>query len=188
MSKIINLFYLLLKIFSKYNFFKNNYIIFLLKIRNIINIMEGIMEGNTPRFYQRFENTEELESVFSFSMDHYKTSPAKSNSKHHSKHSSINHHSRAKHKKSKTSTKSKFNKQEIPNIKNFNFHSNKEVFANSNIFIIHEFFNQNKFKLNNNFDRKNSKKFLSSKKEALEKPSFDNDEIVEQTFRYHMQM
>jgi hypothetical protein len=136
------------------------------------------MEGNTPRFYQRLENTEELESVFSFSVDYSKTSNTKSNSKHHSKHSSFHHYCRAKHKKSKTNTKSKFNKLQLPSINSPNFRSNKEVFAKWNIFTIHEFFNQNKFKLNNNFDRKNSKKFLSSKKEALEKPFFDNDEII----------
>ena len=60
----------------------------------------------------------------------------------------------------------------------FNFHSNKELSLNYNIFTIHEFLNKNKFKLNNNFDRKNSKRFLSSKEEALEKPFFF-DEIVD---------
>ena len=60
----------------------------------------------------------------------------------------------------------------------FNFHSNKELSLNCNIFTIHEFLNKNKFKLNNNFDRKNSKRFLSSKEEALEKPFFF-DEIVD---------
>ena len=143
------------------------------------------MEGNTPRFYEKLEKNEELESVFSFSADYQNTSPEKSNSKYHSKHSSFHHHSRTKNKKSKTNKKSKFNKLELPNINYYNFHSKKEVYSN---FTIYDFLNKNKFKLNNNFDRKNSKKFLSSKKEALEKPSFDNDEIIDKSIRTQLQM
>ena len=132
------------------------------------------MEGNTPRFYQKLEKNEELESVFSFSVDYTNISSNKSNSRHNSKHSSFHHNSKCKHKKSKTTTKSKFNKFELPEA-NFNFHSHKEVFSKWNIFTIQEFLNKNKFKLNNNFDRKNSKRFLSSKEEALEKPFIEDD-------------
>ena len=128
------------------------------------------MEENTPRFCQKQEKTEKIESAFSFSVDYEKTSRTKSNSKHHSKHSIFHHHSSSKQKKSKFNRKSKFNKLELPET-SFNFHSNKEVSIKCNIFTIHEFF-KNKFKLNNNFDRKNSKKFLSSKEEAFEKPFF----------------
>ena len=134
------------------------------------------MEENTPRFYQTIEEDKELESVFSFSVEYKKTSRTKSNSKRHSKRSSFHHHSNSKHKKSKTNEKYK-NKLELPET-SFNFHSNKELTLNCNIFTIHEFLNKNKFKLNNNFDRKNSKRFLSSKEEALEKPFFF-DEIVD---------
>jgi hypothetical protein len=126
------------------------------------------MEGNTPRFYQNAEKNEELESVFSFSVDYDKMSSKKTNSKQTSKRSSFHHHSKCKHKKSKTTTKSKFN-LELPEA-NFNFHSHKEVISKWNILTIQEFLNRNKFKLNNNFDKRNSKKFLSSKEEALEKP------------------
>ena len=80
----------------------------------------------------------------------------------------------SKHKKSKTNTKSKFNKLELPDA-SLNFHSHKEVFSRWNIFTIHEFLNKNKFKLNNNFDRKKAKRFLSAKEEALEKPFFEID-------------
>ena len=133
------------------------------------------MEESTPRFYQKLEKTD---SEFSFSVDYTKTSRTKSNSKRHSKHSTF-HHSRTKHKKSKTNTKSKFNKLEMPET-NFIFHSNKELFGECNIFIIHEFLDKNKFKINNNFDRKNSKQFLSSKEEALQKP-FLFDEILDKS-------
>ena len=132
------------------------------------------MEGNTPRFYQNPQKKEELESVFSFSVDYDKISSNKSKSKNSSNHSSFHHNSKCKHKKSKTTTKSKFNKFELPEA-NFNFHSHKEVFSKWNIFTIQEFLNKNKFKLNNNFDRKNSKRFLSSKEEALEKPFIEDD-------------
>ena len=139
------------------------------------------MEENTPRFCQKYEKNEELESLFSFSIEYEKTSRTKSNSKHHSKRSSFRHHSRSKHKKSKTNGKSKFYKLELPQT-SFNFHSNKELSTKCNIFTIHEFLNKSKFKLNNNFDRKNSKKFLSSKEEALEKPFF-SDEILDKSLR-----
>ncbi len=85
------------------------------------------MEENTPRFFQKAEKTEELESVFSFSVNHDRLSLTKTNHKRHSKHSSSRHHSMSKHKKSKTNTKSKFNKLELPDA-NMNFHSHKEVF------------------------------------------------------------
>ena len=132
------------------------------------------MEGYTPRFYQKPKKIEELESIFSFSVDYDKNRSTKSNSKHNSKHSDFRHHSTSKHKKSKTNTKSKFNKLELPEA-NFNFHSHKEVFSKWNIFPIHEFLNKNKFKLNNNFDRRNSKRFLSAKEEALQKPFFEHE-------------
>ena len=131
------------------------------------------MEGNTPRFYQKLEKNEELESVFSFSVDYANISSNKSNSRHSSKHLSFHHHSKCKHQKSKTTKKSIFNKFELP--KDFHFHSHKEVFSKWNILIFQEFLNKNKFKLNNNFDRKNSKRFLSSKEEALEKPFIEED-------------
>jgi len=140
------------------------------------------MEENTPRFFQKVEKTEELESLFSFSVEYTKTCRTKSNSKNRSKHSnSLHNHSRSKHKKSKTNIKSQFNKLEIPKT-NFNFHSNKEISSKWNIFTIHEFLNKNKFKLNNNFDRKNSKRFLSSKEEALEKP-FLFDDLLDKSLR-----
>ena len=139
------------------------------------------MEENTPRFCQKQEKNKELESVFSFSIEYEKTSRTKSNSKHHSKHSIFHHHSSSKQKKSKFNRKSKFNKLELPET-SFNFHSNKEVSIKYNIFTIHEFLNKNKFKLNNNFDRKNSKKFLSSKEEAFEKP-FVLDENLDKSLR-----
>jgi len=140
------------------------------------------MEENTPRFFQKTEKTEELESVFSFSVEYKQNCRTKSNSKRLSKHSNgFHHNSRSKHKKSKTNIKSKFNKLEIPKT-SFNFHSNKEISSKWNIFTIHEFLNKNKFKLNNNFDRKNSKRFLSSKEEALEKP-FLFDELLDKSLR-----
>ena len=140
------------------------------------------MEENTPRFFQNIEKAEELESLFSFSVEYKKNFRTKSNSKHHSKNSSSSHHnSRSKHKKSKTNNKSKFNKLELPK-SNFNFHSNKEVSSKWNIFTINEFLDKKKFKLNNNFDRKNSKRFLSSKEEALEKP-FLFDDLVDKSLR-----
>ena len=139
------------------------------------------MEENTPRFCQKQEKNKELESVFSFSIEYEKTSRTKSNSKHHSKHSIFHHHSSSKQKKSKFNRKSKFNKLELPET-SFNFHSNKELSIKCNIFTIHEFLNKNKFKLNNNFDRKNSKKFLSSKEEAFEKP-FVLDENLDKSLR-----
>ena len=121
------------------------------------------MEGNTPRFYQKLEKNEELESVFSFSVDYAKISSNKSNSRHNLKHSSFHHHSKCKHKKSKTTTKSKFNKFELPEA-NFQFHSHKEVFSKWNILIIQEFLNKNKFKLNNNLIEKIQRGFYLQKK------------------------
>ena len=131
------------------------------------------MEENTPRFCQILEKTEELKRLFSFSVEYKKTSRIKCNSKHHSKGSSIHQHSSSKHKKSKKNGKCKSNKLELPET-SVNFDSNKELSIKCNIFTINEFLNKSKFKfkLNNNFDRKNSKKFLSSKKEAFEKPFF----------------
>ena len=126
------------------------------------------MEGNTPRFYQKLEKNEELESVFSFSVDYAKISSNKSNSRHNSKHSSFHHHSKCRPKKSKANTKSMFNKFELPEV-NFHFHSHKEVFSKWNKLTIQEFLNKNKFKLNNNFDNKNSKRFLSSKEDSFRK-------------------
>ena len=99
------------------------------------------MEGNTPRFYQKLEKNEELESVFSFSVDYAKISSNKSKSKNSSNHSSFHHNSKCKHKKSKTTKKSIFNKFELPEA-NFHFQSHKEVFSKWNILTIQEFLNK----------------------------------------------
>ena len=125
------------------------------------------MEKNTPRFCQKLEKTEELKRLFSFSIEYKETSRTKSNSKNHSKDSSFHQNSSPNNKKSKKNGKSKFN---------------KELSIECNILTINEFLNKNKLKLNNNFDKKNSKKFLSSKEEAFEKPFFF-DEVLDKSLR-----